>query len=104
MVHEIDVEVGVFVEDELTIGRALVIERIVRDRGECRLQTGKSLQGRLRSWVFLAVQRQAAVLAIDWYEALVEMSALDGGGRALLAFQGEFIDILPRDAFQRRYR
>ena len=32
------------------------------------------------------------------------MAALDGGRRPLLAFEAEFIDILPRDAFQRRHR
>ena len=32
------------------------------------------------------------------------MAALDGGRRPLLAFEAELIDILPRDAFQRRHR
>ena len=32
------------------------------------------------------------------------MAALDGGGRALLAFEAELVDVLPRDAFQRRDR
>ena len=34
MVHEIDVEVGVFLQNEIAVGRALVVERIVRHRRE----------------------------------------------------------------------
>ena len=104
MMHEVDVEVGILVQDEFPIGGALVVERIVRDRRESRLQSGESLQRGLRARIFLAVEREAAVLAADWHQALVEMAALDGSRCPLLAFKAQFVDILPRDAFKRRHR
>ena len=91
-------------QDELAIGRALVVERIVRNRRESGLQAGQPFQRGLRPRIFLAVERKAAVLAIDRHEALVEMAALDGSRRPLLAFEAELIDILPRNAFERRDR
>src|SRR5262245_60347812 len=53
----------------------------------------------MRPRIFLAVEREAAVLAIDGYEALLEVTALDRRAGALLAFQPKRVDILPRDAF-----
>ena len=72
--------------------------------GKRRLQAGQPFERGLRPRVFLAIEREAAVFAVDRHEALVEMAALDGGRRPLLAFEAELIDILPRDAFQRRHR
>ena len=100
MVHEVDVEVGILIQDQLAIGRALVVERIVRHRRECRLQLRQRVHRGLRPRIFLAVERKAAVLAIDRNEALLEVSALDRGIGALLAFQPECIDVLPRNAFE----
>src|SRR6478736_6597920 len=72
------IEVGILVEDELAIGRALVVEHIVGNRRKCRLQAGQSFQRGLRPRIFLTVEREAAVFAVDRHEAFVEMSALDG--------------------------
>ena len=91
-------------QDELAIGRALVVERIIRNRGEAGLQAGQSLERGLRPRILLAVEREAAVFPVDRHQALVEMAALDGGGRPLLAFEAELIDVLPRDALERRHR
>src|SRR5689334_4253433 len=102
VMHEVDVEVGIFVEDELAIGRSPVVERIICNRRKRRLQAGQPFERGLRPRVFLAVEREAAILAKNRHEALVEMSTLDGSRRPLLAFEAELIDVLPRDAFQRR--
>ena len=104
MMHELDVEVGIFVEDQLAIGRALVIERIVGDRRERRLELRQRFHRGGRPRILLAVERKAAVLAIDGHEALLEVAALDGGVRTLLAFEPERVDVLPRDAFHGRDR
>ena len=98
--HEVDVEVGIFVQDQFAVGRALVVERVVRDCGECGLETRKTFHRGLRPRIFFAVERKAAVLAMNGNEALAEMAALDGGSRSLLAFQSELVDVLPRNAFE----
>jgi len=74
---EVDLESGIFLQDQAAIGSALVVERIVGDRRECRLQPGQRLDRGLRPRIFLVVERQAAVLAVDRDKALVEMAALD---------------------------
>ena len=104
VVHEVDIEIGIFVENEVTIGRALVVERIVCDRGEGRLQSGKAFERGLRPRILLAIQRKAAVLAVNRHQAPVEMAALDRGSRALLAFQTQRIDIPSGNALERRHR
>ena len=81
-------------EDQVAVGRAFVVERIVGDRGKGRLQSGQPFERGLRARIFLAVERETAVLAVDRHEALVEMAALDRGGRPLLAFEAEFVDVL----------
>ena len=100
VMHEVDVEVGIFVQDQFAVGRALVVERVVRDCGECGLETRKTFHRGLRPRIFFAVERKAAVLAMNGNEALAEMAALDGGSRSLLAFQSELVDVLPRNAFE----
>ena len=95
MVHEVDVEVGILIEDELAIGRALVVECIIGNRRKRRFQTSQTFERGLRPRIFLAVEREAAVLAKNRHEALVEMSTLDGSRRPLLAFEAELIDVLP---------
>ena len=65
---------------------------------------GEPFQRGLRARIFLAVERKAAILAVNRHEALVEMPALDRGAGALLAFKPKLINVLPRDAFQRRDR
>src|SRR5436190_24077702 len=102
--HEVDIEAGIFVEDELAIGRALVVERVVRNGGKRRLQPGQRFHRGLRPWIFLALERKAAVFAENGDQALLEMAALDRGVRTLLAFQPEGIDVLPRNAFHGRDR
>src|SRR4029077_20561576 len=101
MMYEIDIEIGIFFQDEIAIGRALVVERIIRHRSEGRLEAGKPFERGLRPRIFFTVEREAAVLAMDRYQAFVEMTALDGGCRTFLALEPELIDILPRDAFER---
>jgi hypothetical protein len=96
--------VRIFFQNQVAIGRAFFVERIVRHRSECRFQSGKPFERGLRAWIFLAIQRKTAILATNRNKALVEMAALDGRGRALLAFQPQRIDILPGDALQRRHR
>ncbi len=50
------------------------------------------------------VEREAAVLAMDGHEALLEMATGNRLRCTLLAFETERIDVLARDAFQRRDR
>ena len=87
--HEIDLEVGIFLQDQVAIGGALVVERIVRHRRERRLQTGQPFERGLRPRIFLPVEREAAILAMDRNQALVEIAGLDGGGGLLLALEPE---------------
>src|SRR5207253_2319693 len=82
-------------------GRAFVIERIVGDRSEGRLESGQPFERGLRPWILLAVERETAVLAIYRHETLVEMTALDRYRSAFLAFEAQLIDVLSRDAFER---
>src|SRR5690348_13561129 len=90
-------------QDQIAVRGALVVERIVRHRGEGRLQRGEPLHRGLRPRIFLLVQREAAVLAIDRNKALVEMAVRDGMRRALLALEPKLVDVLTRDAFERRH-
>ena len=100
----VDLETGMLLQDQVAIGGALVVERIIRHRRECRLQRGETFQRGLRPRILLLVEREAAVLAINRHEALVEITIGDRVRRPLLAFQPEPVDILSRDAFQRRHR
>ncbi len=104
MMHKINVEARMFFENEIAVGRAFIIERIVGDRGKRCLQPGQPLERGLRARIFFAVERETAVLAGNRHQALVEMSALDCGCRPLLALEAEFVDNLARDALKRRHR
>jgi hypothetical protein len=104
MMHEIDLEVGILLQNQASVGRALVIEWIVRHRGESGLQTGEAFERGLRSRIFFTIECKAAILAANRNQATVEVTALDGAGRPLLTLQTQRIDVLPRDAFERRNR
>ena len=101
MMHEVDVEIGIFRQDELAVGRSPVVDRVVGDRRKGRLQAGQTLHRGLRPRIFLAIEREAAVLAINRNEALLEITARDRLRGALLAFETERVDVLPGDAFER---
>src|SRR5258707_15402167 len=102
MVHEIDVEMGIFLQNQVAIRCALVVKWIVRHRRKGRLQTCKSFERGLWSWIFLPVECQAAILLINRNEALVEMAVFDGVGGLLLTLEPQSVDFLPRNAFERR--
>src|SRR3954454_18796993 len=91
VVHEIDVEIGVFLQNQVAIGRALVVERVIRHRAKGRLQPGKRFKSGLRPRIFFSIERKAAVLAMNSYETLVEVTVLDGGGRPLLALKPQAV-------------
>ncbi len=65
-------------------------------------RAGEPFERGLRPRIFLAVERQAAVLAMNRNEALVEVAVPDGVGGLLLALEPKPVDVLPRDAFERR--
>ena len=102
MMHEFDLKVRIFLQDPIAIGRSVVVERIIRDRRKGRLQPCQRFERGLRPRIFLAVEGKAAVLAMDRNQALAEMAGLDVCGGLLLALVAEPIDILPRDALERR--
>ena len=89
-------------QNQIAVGRALVVQRIVRHRREGRLQAGKPLQRGLRPRIFLAIQREAAVFAMDRHETLVEIAGADGVGGLLLALKPQRVDVPPGDAFEGR--
>src|SRR5205809_6242389 len=102
--HEIDLQIVVYLQDQLAVRGALVVKRIIRHRRKGRLETGQPLECGLRPRIFLAVERKAAVLIMNRDQALAEMTGLDGDGGLLLALVAEPVDVLPCDAFERRYR
>src|SRR5260370_41756270 len=101
MMHEVDIETGMLFQNQIAIGRALVVERIVRHRGERGLQSGKSLERGLRARIFLAIERKAAILAANRNKALVEIAALDRGGCPPPAFKAPCRDVLPPECLPR---
>src|SRR5260221_566141 len=80
------------------------IEPVIGDGGEGRLQRRESFARGLRPRIFFSVERETAVLAINRHEAPVEMTARDCRGRALLAFEAERINVLPRNTFEGGHR
>ena len=100
MVHELDVQVRIDGSDQLAEGGAIGVQRHVGHGGEGRLQGRKALGGGAGTGELFLVQGQGAVLVIDRHQGLVEMAAGNGRRRALLAFQGEGVDIGAGDAFE----
>jgi hypothetical protein len=82
-----------FFEDQAAVGRTLVVERIIGDRGKSGFQPGQPFERGLQSRIFLSVERETAVLMGNRHQALVEIAALDGGCRPLLALEAQFIDV-----------
>ena len=102
--HERDVEVGIFLRDELAIGRAGLVDRRIRHRLERGLERGEALARRARARIFLAVERKRAVLVVHRHEALGEVAVADRVVGALLAHQREIVERLARNVLQRRDR
>ncbi len=92
MVHEVDVEVRIFLQDQAAIGLALVVERIVGHRGERGLQRAQPLHRGLRPRILLTVEREAAVLAMDRDQALGRSSRSRSHARHASALQPERVE------------
>src|SRR5690606_19648614 len=88
-----------FLLDQLAESGAGVIDRVIHETAEGRLQLGDALQRGFRTRIFFAVQRQAAVVAIDRNQALGETAFLDGDGGAALRLDTEGIDVLTAESF-----
>ena len=70
MMHVIDFKIRKLRQDHLAISGALFVEIDIGKRREGRLQRSQALYGGLRTRIFLVIQRQRAMLAIDRYNAL----------------------------------
>src|SRR6185295_16236162 len=65
------------------------------------LERGESFARRLRARIFLAVERERAVLAMHRHEAFREVPVPDRAVRALLALKREVVERGARDLLQR---
>ena len=94
VMHEVDVEVRILVEDELSVGCPLVVERIIGNRRKRRLQA----QPDLRVWSAAADiprgrARGCRLRGSTGTRLLSKWPPLIASRRALLAFEAQFIDV-----------
>src|SRR6185437_2178024 len=72
VVHELDVDVRVLLQDQAAESGPIFADLDVGHRLERRLQAGQALGGGLRPRELLVVERQVAVLVVDRHQALGE--------------------------------
>ena len=97
-------DLRVLAGDHVAIGVALVVDRDVHVHVEHGFQAGEAFHRRLRTRELFMVERQCSVHVVNRHDRLVEAAFGDGAGGALLADDGELVNGLAVDAFQRRDR
>ena len=91
MVDELDVEVGILLQDQAAEGGSLVVDGHVGQGLERRLEGGQALPRGLGTGKLLRVEGQGSVFVEHGHEAPGEVAVGDGVGGALLAHQGQVL-------------
>ena len=101
VVDEVDLEIGIFLQDQFAERQAVGVERNIGELLEGGLERREAFGRGLRPREFLAVERDRAVVIVHGDEALFEVTGLDRGVGAALALQGKGVDIGAGDALHR---